>query len=116
MSKPQIIMQSELIQFTHRDVKINIALDYNRKTVSLTKPVSIFSNNDDAKAWVFSKRTRQYLGGWYIVLEALQEATKYADTRLKEQEDVRDKLAEEKVFNIVMALSEVAEDQDENSN
>ena len=109
MTRPQIIIQSELIKFTHRGVNINIDLDYNRKTVSLTKPVSIFSNNDDAKAWVFSGRTRQYLGGWHIVLEALQEATKYADTRLKEQEDARDKLAEEKAFNIAMALSEVSD-------
>lgn len=95
-------MQSELIQFTHRGVKINIKLDYERKTVSF------IDNEGKPNLWCFVDRTRQYMGGWHIIMEALQEATKFADKRLKEQEDVRAKKAEDKVFNILTTLSELS--------
>ena len=119
MTKPQIIMQSELIQFTHRGVKINIKLDYERKTVSF------IDNEGKPNLWCFVDRTRQYMGGWHIIMEALQEATKFADKRLKEQGDVSAKKAEDKVFNILTTLSELSlnkpnptqeKESDENSN
>lgn len=119
MTKPQKIMQSELIQFTHRGVKINIKLDYERKTVSFTDDID---NEGKPNLWCFVDRTREYLGGWHIIMEALQEATKWADTRLKEQEDVRAKKAEDKVFNILSELSlnkpnpTQEKESDENSN
>ena len=50
-------------------------------------------------------RGEEYLGGWYLILEAMQEATKYADTRLKDQAKARQDRKVEKITNIAVALN-----------
>ena len=67
---------NETIDFTHKGIIITMRLDYEVGTVSFVNP------NGSDKNWKFIDRTKEYLGGWYLIFEAMQEAVKYADERL----------------------------------
>jgi len=95
------LVNKESIVFDHKGIKIPMELDYVRKLVSFTE------ENGQPKNWKFRQRTREYLGGWYLIFEALQEATKFADERLAEQEKIREKLKEEKMINLMITLSDL---------
>lgn len=73
----------ETISYEHKGVLIYMHLDYQRGLVSIQ------DKDGKDKRFLFKDRTTQYLGGWLLIFEALTEATKYADIRLKEQLDVK---------------------------
>lgn len=95
-----IIQLQETITFNHKGIEIYLNLDYEKETVSFIE------KNGQPKKWLFTDRGEEYLGGWYLILEAMQEATKYADTRLKDQAKARQDRKVEKITNIAIALSE----------
>ena len=95
-----IIQLQETITFNHKGIEIYLNLDYEKETVSFIE------KNVQPKKWLFTDRGEEYLGGWYLILEAMQEATKYADGRLKDQAKARQDRKVEKITNIAIALSE----------
>lgn len=94
-------MLAERIAYDHKGVTIYMDLDYEKGEVSMVE------KNGQPKKYNFSHRTRNYLGGWYLILEALQEATKYADVRLAEQAEAREKIKQKKVIDMAIALSDL---------
>lgn len=101
-----VLQLKETISFEHKGINIYIHLDYERGLASFVE------KDGRNKQWLFAERTRDYLGGWYRILEAMQEATKYADTRLKEQAEARANIKEKEMFNMMVALSEAIEDSE----
>lgn len=95
------LIQQERIQFSHKGVNIYIDLDYNNGTVSFV------NKEGDNKNFTFRKRTRNYLGGWWIILDALQRATEFADLKLKEQEELRKDIKNEELINLMIGISEL---------
>lgn len=95
------LVNKESIVFDYKGIKIPMELDYIKGEVSFTEP------NGQPKNWKFRQRGRNYLGGWYLIFQALQEATKFADERLAEQQEIREKLKEEKMINLMIALSDM---------
>lgn len=95
-----IIQLQERITFNHKGIDVYLNIDYEKETVSFIE------KNGQPKKWLFTDRGEEYLGGWYLILEAMQEATKYADTRLKDQAKARQDRKVEKITNIAIALSE----------
>lgn len=95
------LLIKETILFQHKGIGVTIDLNYKEGTVSFTE------QDTKPKSYKFQHRTRNYLGGWYLILEALQEATKFADTKLKEQEELRDKIKTQKVIDMAIALSDL---------
>lgn len=92
---------TERIAYDYRGVTIYIDMDYERGLVS-------FANKDGSKKnYLFQQRTRRYLGGWWLILEALQEATKLADSKLAEQAELREQIKEKKVIDMMIALSDI---------
>lgn len=71
----------ETIKFTHKDISVIVKIDYKNGTVSFVK------SDETPYHYIFADRTHEYLGGWVLVLEALQEATKFANERLLEYEE-----------------------------
>ena len=94
-----IIQLQETITFNHKGIEIYLNLDYEKETVSFIE------KNGQPKKWLFTDRGEEYLGGWYLILEAMQEATKYADTRLKDQAKARQDRKVDKITNIAIALN-----------
>lgn len=95
------LLIKETILFDYKGIKVTIQLDYKRGTVSFTE------QDSKPKNYKFAERTRNYLGGWWLILEALQEATKFADEKLKEQEELREKIKTQKVIDMAIALSDL---------
>lgn len=102
-----IQMLNETITYTHRGVTIYMHLDYEAGTVSLVE------KDGSEKRWNFTGRTKEYLGGWWLVLEAMQEAVKYADTRLREQEAARENAKTKEMVDLMVALHDVNTLEDE---
>ena len=98
------LVNKESIVFEHRGIKIPMELDYLKGEVSFTEP------NGQPKNWKFRQRTRNYLGGWYLIFQALQEATKFADQKLAEQEEIRKKIKDQEAIDLVIALSDLDKD------
>ena len=98
-----MLILQEIVQFEHRGVILYVRLDYEKGKVSFVEKGGL------GKQWLFKDRTREYLGGWWLIFEALQEATKYADTRLKEQAELREQIKEKKVIDMMIALSDIKE-------
>ena len=96
-----MLVIQETVEFEYRNVTIYIHLDYKKATASFVE------KDGSKKNWKFTDRTREYLGGWWLILEAMQEATKFADEKLKEQADLRDSIKEKKVLDMMIALSDL---------
>lgn len=73
-------------EIEYKGVKIFVKIDYKRKTVSLVDSTPANSTPYSDKKWVFSGRTRDYLGGWLNILEAMKRATILGDKLLKQRE------------------------------
>jgi hypothetical protein len=95
------LVLQERVEFEYRGIKVYMSLDYLEGKVSFTEA------NGQPKKYNFSQRTREYLGGWWLILEALQEATKFADEKLKEQAELRENIKEKKVIDMMIALSDL---------
>lgn len=78
-----IVQLTETISYTEDGITIYIHLDYE------TGKVSLVDENRNDKKWLFSGRGVEYLGNWVKILTIMENAVMYADTRLKEQSDVR---------------------------
>lgn len=102
-----VIMLAERIAYDHKGITIYIDLDYERGVASFTE------KDGRAKNYKFAQRTRKYLGGWYLILEALQEATRYADTRLEEQAKAREQVKEKKMVDLMVALADIKNGEQE---
>ena len=87
----------ETISFEHKGVFIYLHLDYSEGSVSIVDK----AGND--QEFRFTNRTVDYLGGWVLVFEALTEATKYADIRLREQAEAKEEIENQKVLNRMKA-------------
>lgn len=95
----------ETVLFDHKGVKITIELDYESGQVSFVE------RDGKAKNYKFAKRTRNYLGGWYLILEGLQEAAKFADSKLAEQAEIREKIKDKKMLDIAISLMDLDKDK-----
>lgn len=95
------LVTKETVLFNYKGVSIYIELNYETGKVSFTE------KDGRAKNYKFAECTRNYLGGWWLILEALQEATKFADSKLSEQEEIREKIKTQKVIDMAIALSDV---------
>lgn len=91
----------ETVNFEHRGIIVTMELDYEKRTVSFVNP------EGSQERWKFQDGTREYLGGWFLMLEAHQEAIKFADAELIEQEIERESTNQENTVNIKMSLSEL---------
>lgn len=92
---------NETVAFNHDGVKIRIKLDYENRIVDF------LDNDGEVKRWKFCGRGRDYLGGWMKIMEAMKAATVYADARLKEQEEIREKLQDERFADLAIALGDI---------
>jgi len=85
--------------YTHKGVTVVLEIDCEKKTVSLVDRMG--DGRYENKKWVFAGRTREYLGGWLLILEAMEFAIKEADKFLKQIE----KRDEEKFVDMLMNLN-----------
>ena len=90
----------ETIAYEHKGAVVYLHLDYQIGVVS------IIEKDGGDKKFLFKGRTTEYLGGWVLVFEALTEATKYADTRLKEQAAARESLKTSKLIDMMIAIED----------
>ena len=90
----------ETIAYEHKGVVVYLHLNYQIGVVS------IIEKDGGDKNFIFKGRTKEYLGGWVLVFEALTEATKYADTRLKEQAAARESLKTSKLIDMMIAIED----------
>jgi hypothetical protein len=95
----------EVIEFNHKGVNIYVSLNYEEGTVSFMDKMG--NGNFDRKNWYFTDRTIDYLGGWYIIFEAMQKATEFADKELRTQAKLRESEKEQKMFDLMVSLSDI---------
>lgn len=88
----------ERTMFEHNGILLKVAIDYEKGTVS-------FLQDTKPKKFVFSERGREHLGGWVKILEAMIEATKWADSNLKERGE---KELDEKLDGVVFGVGDGA--------
>jgi len=100
-----VLQLNETISANFKGVVVYMYLDYEAGTVSFV------DEQGKPKEWLFIKRTEDYLGGWVRILGAMQDATKYANTRLREQREARENIKEEKIIDLAMSLYDIAENQ-----
>ena len=78
----------EIIEFEQDGVKIDIELNYEKGQVSFVQfnhDLNIWETRDFA----FANRGIEHLGGWFLLLKTLQEATELANIKLHEQAELR---------------------------
>lgn len=92
----------EIITIEHRNVGVDIKVDYDRGELSL---VERWGTEWRPKSWMFSGRTVDYLNSWQVILEAMQKAVKEGK-RLLEQDLAKN--TEIKVDKIAAVLVEDA--------
>ena len=90
----------ETIAYEHKGVVVYLHLDYQ------IGKVSIIERDGSDKKFLFKERTTEYLGGWVLVFGALTEATKYANIRLKEQAEAKEKLKTSKLIDMMIAIED----------
>lgn len=101
------LLISERVRFVHRGINVDMALDYDKGTVSFVE------KDGQVKKYFFNERTVDYLGGWYIIFDALQKATAFADMKLRQQATLRENAEVEKIANVLMSLQEVDQAESE---
>lgn len=70
----------ERTTFEHNGISLKVAIDYEKGSVSF------LDHDNKPKRFLFADRGREHLGGWVKILEAMIEATKWADEKLKERD------------------------------
>lgn len=76
--------RSETILYNIEGVKLTVFIDYKDKTVSF------IDKEGEINSFIFAHRTRDYLGGWVKIFNALETVTREADKKLKEQEQIEE--------------------------
>lgn len=95
----------ETIQFTATNgIKVYIRLDYEHGTVSILEEGK---GRYEKKEFCFINRTRDYLGGWVMVFDALKEATVHADKLLQAEANIRKKQKEDKFIELMIGISDL---------
>lgn len=78
----------EIKTYTHQGINVQVAIDYDKGTISLTE------NRTNPKKWVFAERTIEYMAGWQNILDAMKSAITLAESELdKHHKDVDRQLA-----------------------
>jgi len=62
--------------YTKSGITIVVELDFIKKTVSFTE------KDGDAKKWVFTERTPEYMHGWVMIFDAMKYAAQEAKKEL----------------------------------
>ena len=95
-------MQEKILEvyvFQHYDVKVGVKINYPKNSVSLVE----VADTSLVKKWVFAERGIEYMGGWLQILEAMQEAVKDANKKLKEYQ----KAKEDFVTDVLMEATDI---------
>ena len=82
-------------------VILYVSLDYR------DKQVSFMDERGNPQKFEFTKRGRDYLGGWVRICRALEKATVWADERLAAEEKREDDAKTQKIMNVFVALSDL---------
>jgi hypothetical protein len=80
----------EVVSIVHNGIRVNLRIDYNLGELSLLE-----SSTGAAKKWVFSGRTLDYLDGWLSILEAMQVAVRFGQSRLEHDLAERSRFVED---------------------
>lgn len=80
-------------------VILYVRIDYRDKNVSFT------DERGNANRFEFTKRGRNYLGGWVRIYRALEKATVWADKRLADYEEQERDAKSSELVQIFTALS-----------
>lgn len=94
---------SETLLLNYNGVKLRLNLNYETGKASFVKA------NGEGERFLFKDRTVDYLGGWIEIFRALEKATFLADTKLREQADIRESLKEEEFVSLLIAVSDIGE-------
>lgn len=86
--------------YTHKGITVVLEIDCEKKNITFVE--RDHNGKYKPKKWVFAERTREYLGGWILILDAMAYAIKEAN-KLLEELDKRD---EEKFVAMLMALAD----------
>lgn len=89
----QITKHREVITIKHKGIGVTVDINYEKGIVSLV------DTNQSVKKWVFAQRTLEYMQGWLNIMEAMQEAVRYAkimlENRLAENSRFREEIIKE---------------------
>lgn len=92
----------EYYDFTHKDVKITVKIDYYNNKISLMQEDSQYSFQH--KKWIFADRGVEYMPAWLNILEAMQEAIKDAKKKYEANLAEISKFKDEKIANLVLSM------------
>ena len=76
----------------YKGIEVSVKIDYSLEEVSLMDNRNITS----AKSWVFNKRTVEYMNGWLLILEAMDDAIRTAKQKLLDYQKMRESLSDKK--------------------
>ena len=79
----------EVTEYTHKGVGVLVEIDYDEGTIALKDKES-----KQAKKWLFSGRTIDYMQGWQDIFDAMKYAVSQATIALKKHQDAEDKKRE----------------------
>jgi hypothetical protein len=96
-------IKKEQFDIDENGVKLRLEINYAKGTVSF------LDKDGDYNEFVFANRTRDYLGGWVKIFEALSTATKWADSRLKVEQEAQKNRKLATMSEIFMAINETEE-------
>lgn len=82
-------------------VILYVRLDYKNKQISF------MDEQGNPQKFEFTKRGRNYLGGWVRIYRALEQATIWADERLATEEKRAKQTSTQKIIDIFTALADV---------
>jgi hypothetical protein len=92
----------ETIEFIHNDIKIYIKIDYINNRIDIVEPVNgLQSGNFKKKEFCFIGRGVEYMNGWLKILEAIQEAVKFAKKKYEQQLAETSKFKKTKMIEIL---------------
>lgn len=72
----------EIYTHEYEGVNVIVKINYDNETISLQEKADGARGYTDKK-WVFAGRTMEYMAGWRNICEAIIDATKTAEVKLK---------------------------------
>jgi len=91
----------ETIEFIHNEISIFVKIDYLNNRVDIVEPIDHFQTKFKKKEFIFIGRGVEYMQGWRNILEAVSEATKYAQKLYESNLAMESSFKAEKMLDII---------------
>lgn len=93
--------------YTYKRINVLVKIDFLDKTVSLVERDDNVEAGFKPKEWLFADRTKDYLNGWLIILQAVE----YAISEAKKELELAEERDTDKLLAVFVELNKIKDSE-----